>query len=134
MIRESIQLASLLKLSDDELNEVCDACGLSSNSEPNALLHQLHSTQQIDLVIMTRGADGAVLATAGGIVEQPGIPTVVQDTVGAGDSFTAAFLLGWLRGESHDQNLFKACSIAAAVCSHSGAVPEKSHPYAPKKS
>lgn len=123
MIRESIQLASILKLSDDELMEVCTACGLASVAQPNVLLKQLLDTQHLDLVVMTRGAKGAVLLTPNSIVEQPGIPTTVRDTVGAGDAFTAAFLLGFLRGENHVHNLLKACSIASAVCSHSGAVP-----------
>ena len=123
MIRESIRLASILKLSDDELNAVCDACNICSNDQPNAMLRQLIDTQGLELVVMTRGEQGAVLATRGDVIEQPGIPTIVHDTVGAGDSFTAAFLLGLLRGESHDQNLFKACSIAATVCSHAGAIP-----------
>ncbi len=77
----------------------------------------------LDLVVMTRGADGAVLVTGDDIVEQSGIPTTVRDTVGAGDSFTAAFLLGLLRGEPHDQILHHACVTASAVCAHSGAVP-----------
>ena len=123
MIRESIQLASILKLSDDELNAVCDACNIHPNDQPNAMLRRLIDSQGLELVVMTRGEQGAVLATPHDVIEQAGIPTNVRDTVGAGDSFTAAFLLGLLRGESHDQNLFKACSIAATVCSHAGAVP-----------
>ena len=125
MIRESIQLASILKLSDDELSEVCNAFGICSTTHPNVILRELVDTQDLDLVIMTRGARGAVLATPNEVIEQSGIPTVVIDTVGAGDSFTAAFLLGLLRGESHPQNLFTACTVAAAVCSQSGAVPNK---------
>ena len=124
MIRESIQLANILKLSDDELMEVCAACGLATEAQPNLLLCQLLDTQQLDLVVMTRGAKGAVLATSDGIVEQPGIPTVVRDTVGAGDAFTATILIGVLREVTPIQNLFEACSIASAVCSHSGAVPD----------
>ena len=78
---------------------------------------------ELDLVVMTRGADGAILVTADSVIEQEGVPTTVIDTVGAGDSFTAAFLIGELKGEPHKDNLRKACEVAAAVCSHSGAVP-----------
>lgn len=128
LIRESIELASILKLSDDELATVCDACGVksggSSAAQPDQLL-QLLKQKNLDLVIMTRGADGAMLATPNGIVEQPGIPTNVIDTVGAGDSFTAAFLLGLLRGESHEDNLQNACVVAAGVCAHAGGVPDR---------
>ena len=123
MICESIQLASILKLSDDELSEVCIALGIDSHNDHNAILREFVDTQNLDLVVMTRGAQGAVLVTSNEVIEQPGIPTVITDTVGAGDSFTAAFLLGLLRGESHSMNLFTACTVAAAVCSQSGAVP-----------
>ena len=57
------------------------------------------------------------------VISQPGIPTIVKDTVGAGDSFTAAFIIGFLRKESLDHVLQKACETASAVCAQSGAVP-----------
>ena len=106
MIRESIPLSSILKLSDDELTEVCVACGVASNDEPDSLLQEQVKSQHFDIVIMTRAANGAVMVTSDGIVEPPGIPTIVRNTVGKGDSFTAAFLLGRQCGESHDQSLF----------------------------
>ncbi|MEO2018019.1 MAG: carbohydrate kinase [Fuerstiella sp.] len=123
LIRESVQHASILKLSDEELSEVCTACGIDDSDPADARLRQLLGANNLDLVVMTRGAEGAVLASADEIVEQPGISTTVRDTVGAGDSFTAAFLLGLLRGESHERILHKSCVIAAAACAHSGAVP-----------
>lgn len=123
LIRESVQHASILKLSDDELPDVCAACGVNASDSLDDQLRQLRHTNNLDVVVMTRGAAGAVLVTADGIVKQPGIATSVCDTVGAGDSFTAALLLGLLCGEPHDQILHKACAIAAAVCAHSGAVP-----------
>jgi fructokinase len=122
MICESIKLASILKLSDDELVAVCDAFEIPMDQPPGVLLRRLIDKQKLDLVVMTRGAEGALLVTPDELIEQPGIPTLVCDTVGAGDSFTAAFLLGVLRGESHQSNLLNACSVAAAVCSHAGAI------------
>ena len=125
LIRESVEFASILKLSDEELANVSDACGVESGGSTKLQLGQILKQQNLDLVIMTRGADGAMLATPDGIVEQPGIPTTVVDTVGAGDSFTAAFLLGLLRGEYHEDNLRNACAVAAGVCAHAGAVPNR---------
>ncbi len=125
LIRESIELASILKLSDDELSEVRAACGIHSNAPPETLLRLLLESHDLDLVVMTCGAQGATVVTPDSVVKQPGIPAKVKDTVGAGDSFAAAFLLGLLRGEPHDQILHNACAVAAAVCSHSGAVPDK---------
>ena len=124
LIRESIQLASILKLSDDEVPEVISACGIESGAPVETQLRGLLEAYDLEFVVMTRGAEGAVLATPSGVARQQGIQTTVKDTVGAGDSFAASFLLGVLRGESHDEILHAACEIAAAACSHAGAVPK----------
>ena len=123
LIRESIALASVLKLSDDELPEVAAACGISASQTALETLHALRERCGLDLVVMTRGAEGALLVSAQGATDQAGIPTKVVDTVGAGDSFTAAFVIGLLRGDPHQEILRNACDTASAVCAHSGAVP-----------
>ncbi len=123
LIRESITWASVLKLSDDELVEVAAACGIAADASPTATLRAFLTRFALDLVVMTRGAKGALLVSAKDTVDQPGIPTAIVDTVGAGDSFTAAFVLGLLRGDPHEVIIRKACEIASAVCSLSGAVP-----------
>ena len=124
MIRDSVQLASILKLSDDELVEVCSACSISETSRSNVMLQGLLEFGNLDIVVLTRGKDGAMLITPDDTVTQNGISANVIDTVGAGDAFTAAFLVGELRGYPHDQNLRKSCEVAAATCAHPGAVPE----------
>jgi fructokinase len=123
LIRESIALASVLKLSDDELGEVTAACGIAPDTSNETALRALLIHFGLDLVVMTRGAKGAFLVSADDAVDQAGIPTQVVDTVGAGDSFTAAFVLGLLRGEAYAAILQKACKTAAAVCAQPGAVP-----------
>ncbi len=122
-VRESIALASILKLSDEELGEVCTACGIDNRASDEVRLRQLRESQNLEMVVMTCGANGAVLVTPSEVVNQPGIAVKVVDTVGAGDSFTASFLLGVLRGVPHEINLRHACEIAATVCTHAGAVP-----------
>ena len=124
LIRESIRLASILKLSDDELAIVSDACGTSRNQRAEETLGDLLSNWDLDLIVMTQGAKGALLVGPDGPLKQNSIPTTVVDTVGAGDSFAASFLVGELRGESRDKNLKRACENAALTCGHSGAVPE----------
>ena len=128
LIRESIAQASVLKLSDDELGEVAAACGVVMDTRPEATLRALLARFQLDLLVMTRGAEGAILVSANDAVFQPGIPTIVRDTVGAGDSFTAALVIGLLRHEPHAAVLRKACEIASAVCAHAGAVPPRGNP------
>ncbi|MEQ1852356.1 MAG: carbohydrate kinase [Chthoniobacteraceae bacterium] len=124
LIRDCIAQASVLKLSDDELAEVAAACDVALDANPTTTLRALLNRFALDLVVMTRGAKGALLVSAEDSVDQPGIPTKVVDTVGAGDSFTAALVLGLLRGDAREVILRKACETASAVCAQSGAVPD----------
>ena len=124
LIRESIALCSVLKLSDEELERVVQACELNSSLIDTAALVELRTKFRLDLVIMTRGAEGAVLISEEGVAEQPSVPVKVVDTVGAGDSFTASMTLGLLEQKEYSEILVEACEVAAWVCSHAGAVPE----------
>ena len=124
LIRDSIDLCSVLKLSDEELKRVTQACKLNSHIGDTAALKELSSKFDLELVVMTRGAEGAVLISEEELVEQPGEPVTVVDTVGAGDSFTASMTLDLLEGKDYPQILKTACRVAAGVCSHAGAVPE----------
>jgi fructokinase len=124
LIRESVAEATVLKLSDDELDAVLAACGVPPGPDPTASLRALLVRHRLDLVALTRGAAGALLVSATEVIDQPGIPTLVRDTVGAGDSFTAALVVGLLRGEPLNTLARVACETAAAVCAHAGALPE----------
>jgi len=122
LIRESIEQATVLKLSDEELAEVGRACGVVATS-PSQMLAQLRERFELDLVVMTRGADGAIAVTAEQTVEQSAVRVAVVDTVGAGDAFAAAVLSGKLQQTDCADILRQACQFAAEVCTHAGAVP-----------
>jgi fructokinase len=79
------ELADLVKLSDE------DAEALSPGVAHEALLARLLDSGP-SIVALTRGANGALLATGDALVEVPAAPTTVVDTVGAGDSFMAALI------------------------------------------
>ena len=124
LIRESVAAASVLKLSDDELDEVLTACGLTPGKDPSDSVRALRVRFDLDLVALTRGPAGALLVSATEVIDQPGIPTVVRDTVGAGDSFTAALVVGLLGADSLQTIARVACETAAEVCTYAGALPE----------
>lgn len=124
LIRESVELATVLKLSDEEFEVVLSACGVGSMMGPEAALRSLVKECELDLAVMTRGSEGALLVSAEEICDQPGMPVEVRDTVGAGDSFTAALVVGLLREEPLAEIARKACALAAHVCGHVGAVPQ----------
>jgi len=77
----------LLKVSEEDLSLLYPGSDLES-------LAKEWLAQGVRLLVVTRGANGAVAWTRDAKVEVPGIPTTVVDTVGAGDSFQAA-LLAW---------------------------------------
>ena len=78
----------LLKVSDEDLALLYPGLGLAQFAA-DAL------AAGTPLVVVTRGADGAVGFTAGNTVQMAPVPVTVVDTVGAGDTFQAA-LLTWL--------------------------------------
>jgi fructokinase len=62
--------------------------------------------------------------TAENSSEHSGIVTHVEDTIGAGDAFTAAVTIGYLRGMNLDDINEQANIIGAYVCSQQGGMPD----------
>jgi len=76
------------------------------------------------LAVLTRGAQGSVVVTAGGPVVVPAAPVEgVVDTTGAGDLFAAGFLYGITNGLSPEEAARLGGVCAAEVISHVGARP-----------
>ncbi len=121
VIRDSLALATILKLSDEELEIVSRASNLDGPTTER--LEELRRHYDLRCIALTRGPGGALLMSEGQTSDFPGVPTTVKDTVGAGDSFTAALTLGLLRGDPLDSINRHACRIAAYVCSQDGATP-----------
>jgi sugar/nucleoside kinase (ribokinase family) len=77
------------------------------------------------LVVITRGAQGAVVLTARGPEAVPAAPVDrVVDTTGAGDLFAAGFLFGLTHGLGPVDSTRLGGLCAAEVISHIGARPE----------
>lgn len=122
IVLRSLELANVLKLNDSELAIVADILGLSGAADE--LLVQLIDRYSLQLVALTRGADGAVLRSAlGQQSDLPGEPTAVADTVGAGDAFTAVLAIGMLRGLPLEMINVWGNRVASYVCSQPGATP-----------
>jgi fructokinase len=79
-------LSTVVKFSDEDLAFLSD--GMEFDTAADRILESGNTA----LVIMTRGRYGAIAKSASGVVEVPAAEVEVADTVGAGDSFTAAFL------------------------------------------
>lgn len=120
-IEQSLTLANVLKLNDVELP--CLAEQFRLLGDPRSQIEQLASLCDLRLVAYTRGSGGSLLFSQGRWSEHSGVVTRIVDTVGAGDSFTAAMTLGFLVGWNLDQVNEQANKVAAYVCSQAGATP-----------
>lgn len=121
VIDESLQLSDILKINDEEIRIVADLFGLGGDD--TAACRALIERYGLKLVILTRGADGSEVITADEAIPQAVGQVEVVDTVGAGDSFTAAFVVAYLRGDSLADAQRLANETAAYVCSCKGAMP-----------
>jgi fructokinase len=123
VVEESIEIANVLKLNDAELPVIARALGVSARGEA-AMLSQIALHGGLKVIAMTRGERGSVLWANGVISEHRGAPASVQDTIGAGDSFSAVLAVGLLAGWSLNVINARANEVAAFVCSRAGATPE----------
>lgn len=118
-----LDAANMLKLNDDELPVLQDLFSLNGNTKEQ--LEQLQEKFELNLIALTRGAKGSLLVSTQDTVEfQPQQSIELVDTVGAGDAFTAALIVGVLEGLSLQQISKKANDLAAFVCTQQGAMPD----------
>ncbi|HEY0547061.1 MAG TPA: carbohydrate kinase [Pyrinomonadaceae bacterium] len=125
MLQRSLELATMVKLNQEELNTV--ACMLQLGElDEEALSRQLIERFSIALVAITRGENGSVLITKEDATAHPGFRVKVVDTIGAGDAFTAALAHFYLRGAGLETISEAANRMGSWVATQTGATPELS--------
>jgi fructokinase len=122
IIEASLALANILKVNETELAKLAEMFGLPGDERGRIV--ELARRFQLRMVAYTRGKDGSLLYSEGQWSERPGVTVKVADTVGAGDSFTAALALGLLARWPLDEVHRRASDVAAYVCSQTGGTPE----------
>lgn len=100
-VEESLELASVLKMNDQEVPQVMELLGLDAEADLRAAACRfLREFPGLRLVAVTRGGHGGLLVAREESHEHPGIAVEVADTIGAGDAFTAGMTHALLRGAS----------------------------------
>ncbi|MDA3616131.1 carbohydrate kinase family protein [Polluticaenibacter yanchengensis] len=117
-----LECADILKLNEEELVLITGWWGNFESLESRAAF--IAEKFRLELVIVTRGADGAMVYKDSRFYYQEGIPVKVIDTIGSGDSFLAAFIAGYSAGKSIQESLTAATKLGAFVASSKGAWPE----------
>ena len=77
----------------------------------------------LKMLILTCGVNGSYVFTPGRVYFQETPKVEVADTVGAGDSFTAAFVSAILKGAPVEDAHRLAVCTSAYVCTQNGAMP-----------
>lgn len=121
-IERSLQKARVAKLNDDEVRVLSTMLGATETSN-GGFARWLAERFDLELVCVTRGGDGCVLVGDNQVVDLPGVPVQVVDTVGAGDSFTAALIQTRLSGWPLRRSAEFANRVGALVASRPGAMP-----------
>ena len=124
-VEKWIKISSVVKFSED------DIAALYPNVDPIEIA-KICLEKGVQLVVITRGANGLVGVTADGVVEVPGIKVTVVDTVGAGDTVGAIIVEAVvqrgilnLTGSNLKEVLHRAAVEAAITCSRAGAQPPR---------
>lgn len=122
ILDDSMKRCNVLKINDEELvtiSRMMGYPGIDLQSKCWLLLGHYN----LDMLILTCGVNGSYIFTAGTMSFLPTPQVEVADTVGAGDSFTAAFTASILKGLPVAKAHRKAVEVSAFVCTQNGAMP-----------
>jgi len=113
--------ADILKLNDEELPILGQMLG-QTETDPVVLARWMIDRYGFKLFMLTRGERGSLLLTPDAMSDYRSRPVQVVDTVGAGDAFTAAAVIGFLAGQPLEEINRTASDLAARVCTYPGAM------------
>ncbi len=125
LVRTSLQLATVMKMNDSEVLVVTELLGLPAPASYRAGAEALLGAfPNLHLVAITCGGSGSLLISHSEFDSHPGVPTIVADTIGAGDAFTAALTHYLLRGAPLRVVNEAGNRWGSFIASRNGAMPE----------
>ena len=122
VLESSFHRCNILKINDEELvvlARLMNLPGLALEEKCRLLMRDYDLT----MLILTCGVNGSYVFYDGGMSFLDTPKVQVADTVGAGDSFTGAFVGSLLNGKSVPEAHETAVKVSAFVCTQSGAMP-----------
>ena len=119
---KSMERCNVLKINDEELVTVSRLFGYPGIDLQDKCWILL-GKYNLKMLILTCGINGSYVFTPGNVSFQPTPKVEVADTVGAGDSFTAAFIANILKGKDVKEAHRLAVETSAFVCTQQGAMP-----------
>jgi fructokinase len=121
-LAESMRLADIVKLNDEELPRIMSVFKFAHKDELSSARNLLRE-YDLSIVCVTRGGCGSLLVREHDCSVHPGFKVQVADTVGSGDAFTAGLVHEYLHGAPLDLMNEVANLVGAWVASEVGAMP-----------
>lgn len=131
LIMELAKRADVLKMNDGEVGRLAAwvQTGEATANTPRdeaaiaKACETLANATGVGRICVTRAEEGAAFWNSGQLTTAPAPHVDVKDTVGAGDAFMAALMVGCARGTETRKVLDNACRLGAFVASQNGATP-----------
>ncbi|MEM7018623.1 MAG: ribokinase [Pseudomonadota bacterium] len=108
------------------VNEI-EGQALADSDDPDTILKTLHQRYPDCRIVLTLGGDGVLYADATSTLTQPIFEVPVEDTTGAGDTFTGYFVAALMAGESTKEALRDACRASSICVTRKGAADSIPH-------
>ena len=121
VLEGSMERADILKINEEEILVVARMYGIHGSAEDTC--RELMKRFRLGMVILTCGSVGSYVFHGDGMSYLDTPEVKVADTVGAGDSFTGAFVACILAGRSVEEAHKTAVEVSAYVCTRTGAMP-----------
>jgi fructokinase len=118
-IQNLAAVADVVKMNEEE----ADLLITSDKGDLKDKIKEFRNKYHAQTICVTRGENGALVWHDHEFYEHPGFPVAVADTVGAGDSFLATFIIGLLNKLPMQQTLERACAVGSYVATKRGATP-----------
>ncbi|HBO44665.1 MAG TPA: hypothetical protein DD670_12185 [Planctomycetaceae bacterium] len=128
-IERSLSAAHAVKLNEHEVVVLAELLA-TETAEPIAFAHAVRRRYDVETVCITRAARGCLMIAGDETVDSPGVKVEVADAVGAGDAFTAAWIVGQLQGWPLERQAKLANRVGAMVAGSHGAMPPLADEFA----
>lgn len=126
-IESSMSQCNVLKVNIDELDYLTKAFALANEEEKDVEKRSRALVERypnVKIMIVTMGTDGSWVFSDNVSSFQPTPKVEVKDVVGAGDSFTGAFVGSILNGKTIQEAHQTAVNVSAYVCTQPDGMPE----------
>ena len=122
ILENAFRRCDILKINDEELVVIARLFNIPGLGLDEKCWY-MYKEYGLKMLILTCGTNGSYVFHEGGMSYQVTPKVEVADTVGAGDSFTGAFVGSLLTGKPVTEAHETAVKVSAFVCTQSGAMP-----------